>query len=150
MADRYTRVVLTVIAACLVYLCLVFSGVGIPLRAQEPAAPQGTVRPGMTSGPVEVVIVGWRGAEAGIPVSVRNVVTTTPAADSAERVVIAGWEDPKRGVLRLGQDVGLPVDASGATRASRVVIAGTEPSPPGTFMWRQRIPVDTERGAPVR
>jgi hypothetical protein len=147
MADRYTRVVLTVIAACLVYLCLVFSGVGTLVRAQEPA-PQGAQRPGMLTGPAEVVIVGWRGAEAGMPVSVRNVVTTTPAADGAQRILIAGWEDPKQGVKRLTQDGGLPVDASAATRPSRVVIAGTEVSSP--FMWRQRLPVEVERTAPAK
>jgi hypothetical protein len=143
MADRYTRVVLTVIAACLVYLCLVFSGAGTLLRAQEPVPPQGAQRPGVLTAPAEVVIVGWRGDEAGMPVSVRNVVTTTPAADGAARVVIAGWEDPRRGVLRLTQDAGLPVDATATTRPSRVVIAGTEVSPPA--MWRQRIPVDTAK-----
>lgn len=148
MADRYTRVVLTVIAACLVYLCLVFSGVGTRLRAQEPASPQGAQRPGMFTGPAEVVIVGWRGEEAGMPVSVRNIVTTTPAADAAGRVVIAGWEDPKQGVKRLTQDSGLPVDTSAATRPSRVVISGTEVSSP--FMWRQRIPVETAKAPAER
>jgi hypothetical protein len=149
MADRYTRIVLTVIAACLVYLCLVVSKVGAPLSAQG-TQPSGAARPGLTTGPVEVVIVGWRSAAADValPVAVRNTVTTMPAVEGAERVVIAGWEDPKRGVVRLGQDAGLPVDASGATRPSRVVIAGTEASTPG--MWRQRIPVDTTKSPAER
>jgi hypothetical protein len=149
MADRYTRVVLTVIAVCLVYLCLVFSKVGTPLSAQGSQQP-GAARPGMGTGPAEVVIVGWRGAAADIafPVVVRNTVTTTPSVEGAERVVIAGWEDPKRGVVRLSQDAGVPVDTSGASRPSRVVLAGTEASTPG--MWRQRIPVETEKAAPGR
>lgn len=145
MADRYTRIVLTVIAACLVYLCLVFSGVGTRLRAQEPQPTQGALRPGMSTGPAEVVIVGWRQAAADIafPVVVRNTVTTIPSVEGAERVVITGFEDPKRGLIRLTQDTGLPVDTSAATRPTRVVLAGTETSTPG--MWRQRIPVDTTK-----
>ncbi len=143
MADRYTRVVLTVIAACLVYLCLVVSRAGTPLNAQE--QPQGAARPGLATGPAEVVIVGWRNAAADIafPVVVRNTVTTTPSVEGAERVVVAGWEDPKRGVIRLGADAGLPVDMS-AGRPGRVVVAGSEASPGS---WRQRIPVETSKEA---
>jgi hypothetical protein len=63
-------------------------------------------------------------------------------------VVITGWEDPKRGVMRLTQDNGVPVDTSSATRPTRVVIAGTEASTPG--MWRQRIPVDTAKAPAER
>jgi hypothetical protein len=149
MADRYTRAVLTVIAVCLVYLCLVMSRVGTPLSAQGNQQP-GAARPGMATGPAEVVIVGWRSAAADIafPVVVRNTVTTTPSVEGSERVVIAGWEDPKRGVVRLGQDAGIPVDTTGAARPSRVVIAGTEASTPG--MWRQRIPVDTAKSPAER
>jgi hypothetical protein len=143
MADRYTRVVLTVIAACLVYLCLVVSRVGTPLSAQD--QPQGAARPGLATGPAEVVIVGWRNAAADIafPVVVRNTVTTTPSVEGAERVVVTGWEDPKRGVIRLGADAGLPVDM-GAGRPARVVVAGSEASPGS---WRQRIPVETSKEA---
>lgn len=145
MADRYTRIVLTVIAACLVYLCVVFSPIGTPVSAHG-VQEQGTVRPGLSTGPAEVVIVGWRSAanDVAFPVVVRNTVTTTPSVEGAERVVIAGWEDSKRGVMRLTQDAGVPVDTSAATRPSRVVLAGTESSTPG--MWRQRIPVDTAKG----
>jgi hypothetical protein len=149
MVDRYTRAVLTVIAACLLYLCLVLSKAGTPLSAQG-YQPQGAARPGLTTGPAEVVIVGWRSAAADIafPVVVRNTVTTTPSVEGAERVVITGWEDPKRGVIRLSQDAGVPVDTSGASRPSRVVLAGTEASTPG--MWRHRVPVDTAKNPTER
>jgi hypothetical protein len=146
MADRYTRVVLTVIAACLVYLCLVHSRVGTPLSAQGYQQP-GAARPGMGTGPAEVVIVGWRSAASDIafPVVVRNTVTTSPSVEGAQRVVVAGWEDPRRGIVRLSQDAGVPEDTSGASRPSRVVLAGTETSTPG--MWRQRVPVETEKAS---
>lgn len=149
MVDRYTRVVLTVIAVCLVYLCLVVSKVGTPLSAQQQqqagTPPPGAARPGLGTGPAEVVVVGWRVSEEDgpLPVEVRNTVTTQPSSDNPTRVVVAGWEDPRRGVtVRLSTE-GLPVDL-GASRAGKVVLAGTEPSPGA---WRQRIPVDTSRDA---
>jgi hypothetical protein len=143
MIDRYTRIVLTVIAACLVYLCLVLSKAGTPLAAQATQAPpQGAVRPGLATGPAEVVIVGWRNdaADIAFPVAVRNTVTTIPAVEGATRVVVAGWEDSRRGVVRLSQDAGVPVDPSAGGRPARVVLAGSEASPGS---WRQRVPVDT-------
>jgi hypothetical protein len=145
MTDRYTRVVLTVIAACLVYLCLVLSRAGTPLSAQG-NQPQGAARPGLATGPAEVVIVGWRSAAADLafPVVVRNTVTTTPSVEGAERVVVTGWEDPKRGLIRLGADAGLPVDMSAGGRPARVVVAGSEATPGS---WRQRIPVETSKEA---
>jgi hypothetical protein len=147
MVDRYTRVVLTVIAACLLYLCLVLSRVGTPLSAQG-VPPQGADRPGLATGPAEVVIVGWRSgaADFAFPVVVRNTVTTQASTESATRVVVAGWEDPKRGTTqRLWPESGVPVDATGAARPTRVVLAGTEPSPGN---WRQRVPVDTAKDQP--
>lgn len=143
MVDRYTRLVLTVIAACLVYLCLVLTPVGTPLRAQQAGVPaQGAARPGLATGPAEVVIVGWRtdGGEA-LPVSVRNTVTTQAAPENTTRVVFAGWEDAKRGPMRIGQDAGLPVDPTATTHPVRVVLTGTEPVPGA---WRQRVPVETK------
>ncbi|MGE0449976.1 MAG: hypothetical protein AB7Q29_10385 [Vicinamibacterales bacterium] len=44
--DRYTKAVLTVIAACLVYLCIAVT-TGSPVSAQ-------------TDGPQRVIIVGWK------------------------------------------------------------------------------------------
>lgn len=93
--DRYTKVVLSVIAGALVYLCLVLT----PLPALRA---QATQRPGEGMGPVQVVVVGWRANEAvpvaiGQPVQVdgtvqvRGSVTTDPV-ERASRVVIAGYE----------------------------------------------------------
>lgn len=148
MVDRYTRVVLTVIAACLVYLCLVVSNVGTPLGAQQQTGtpPAGAQRPGLSTGPAEVVVVGWRISpdEVPLPVNVTNTVTTQPAAEGATRVVVAGWEDRRTNtIVRLGTDGGMPVDVTGWRHPGQVVLVGTE-SVPG-FTWRQRVPVETRR-----
>jgi hypothetical protein len=129
MVDRYTRVVLTVIAACLVYLCLVVSRAGTPLSAQ--ATPQGATRPGLSPGPAEVVIVGWRsaGQDVAFPVLVRNTVTTAPSNDRPTRVVVSGWEDEKGATRALRQDAGLPVNASGVVRPGRRPEVGPGPPP---------------------
>ena len=102
MIDRYTKVVLSLIACALVYLCIVFTpwpGV----HAQQP-----TLRPGEPSGPLEVLVVGWKplaGLNA-IPVSIAHqvqvvatqplpivgAVTTERSSASADRVVVVGWE----------------------------------------------------------
>jgi hypothetical protein len=154
MVDRYTRAVLTVIAVCLVYLCLVVSRAGTPLGAQAipqapPQAPPGAARPGLGTGPAEVVIVGWRSSESDppVPVSVRNTVTTQNSTESVTRVVVTGWEDsrdPQRGPVGLTRDTGLPVDLGG--RATKVVLVGTEPAPGA---WRQRVPVEAGRDIPA-
>lgn len=144
MLDRYTRVMLTVIAACLVYLCLVFSPIGAPLSAQQAQQqpPAGAPRPGMGTGPAEVVVVGFRLAEEeALPVAVRNTVTTQPSQDNPTRIVVAGWEDRRTNTLvRLAPDSGLPIDASGA-RPNKVVLVGTDSV--GGIGWDRRIPVET-------
>ena len=53
MTDRYTKTVLTVIATAFIYLCVVITS----LPAVQA---QGTQRPGEPTGPLQVVIVGWR------------------------------------------------------------------------------------------
>ena len=53
MTDRYTKCVLTVIAVALVYLCVIFT----PLPHAH--AQTSSIRPGESSGPTEVVVVGW-------------------------------------------------------------------------------------------
>ena len=52
--DRYTKTVLTIIAAALVWLCIIHTPTGTPLSAQVPAD---TSQP-----PMRVVIAGWEGA----------------------------------------------------------------------------------------
>jgi hypothetical protein len=101
MIDRYTKTILTLIATTLVYLCIVVT----PMPAVEA---QSTQRPGEPTGPVQVVIVGWRGAQGetipvAIPapltvsvnglVEVRGQVKTEKANDRAERVALVGWEE---------------------------------------------------------
>ena len=127
MADRYTRAVLTVIAACLVYLCVVLSNAGTPLGAAAPQS-RGATRPGLGPEPTEVVIVGMRsaGQEVAMPVVIRNTVTTAPANDRATRMVVTGWEDSRGTVRFLSPEAGLPVDASGVRRPIRVVTVEPE------------------------
>jgi hypothetical protein len=103
MIDRYTKIVLSVIACALVYLCVVLT----PLPGVH--AQQATLRPGEPSGPLEVLVVGWKplaGLNA-IPVSIAHPVQVTatqplPIAGAvttersssllADRVVLVGWE----------------------------------------------------------
>lgn len=92
--DPYLKGVLTVIAAALVYLCAaVTPWPGTSAQTRPPL-----VRPGDYTGPVEVVVTGWRAAEV-VPVGVSNVVqvtgrvTTERTDGAADRVVLVGWEE---------------------------------------------------------
>lgn len=124
--DHYTRVLLTVIAATLVYLCVVLTPVPT-LHAQR------ALRPGDPTGPGEVVVIGWRlPQDQRIPVQIGGsvplqmtgdvkvvgTVQTEERRDNLLRVAVAGWEDggDPRGVgsfraLRSGSErvIGLPV-----------------------------------------
>ena len=117
--DRYTKLVLTIIAGALVYLCLVLT----PLPALHA---QVTQRPGEGMGPVQVVVVGWRAGEAvpvavGQPVEVTGAVqvrgpVVTEPGEHASRVLIAGYEmaatRDRSGEFRpLGPAAGLPTSA---------------------------------------
>jgi hypothetical protein len=117
MIDRYTKAVLTLIATALVYLCIV-------LTPWPGVQAQTTARPGESTGPAQVVIVGWRGAPGETvpvssgdplrvrvtdplriadPVQVTGSVTTRKADERADRVVLVGWED---GATRDGRPSG--------------------------------------------
>lgn len=98
MSDRYTKLVLTIIAGALIYLCMVLTPVPT-VAAQVPSR-----TPGEPSGPTEVVIVGWQSAarEKPLPVVIEQVqplriqgaVTTTRSdSDRADRVIVVGWEE---------------------------------------------------------
>lgn len=124
MIDRYTKAVLTLIATALVYLCVVLTpwpGV------QAQTAP----RPGESTGPAQVVIVGWRGqagesipvttlGTVGVtvsgPVQVNGRVTTEKATERADRVVLVGWEEgatrdkPASRIQQFTTSSALPVD----------------------------------------
>lgn len=122
--DLYLRVVLTVIAVALVYLCAVLTPLPV-LNAQT--APF----PGMDTGPARCVIVGWQTTDQ-IPVQVVDSITlkttgetrilgsvqTEQRPDTSTRVVLAGWEANasanSRGALRPfpqvpAKEPGLPV-----------------------------------------
>jgi hypothetical protein len=104
--DRYVKGVLTVIALALVYLCVVLTPAP-PALAQAQTQPP-LVRPGDATGPMPVVVVGWRaGSGEVVPVAVTNAVTTSVqntvqvegrvtterSAGGADRVVLVGWEE---------------------------------------------------------
>lgn len=99
--DRYTRVVLTVIAGALVYLCAVLG----PLPAVGAQVPP-LVRPGDPTGPVEVVVVDWQTrvpvavelpnptrVHVDNPIRVEGMVRTEQSSGRADRVVLVGWEE---------------------------------------------------------
>ena len=86
--DRYSKIVLTVIAGALVYLCIV-------LTAFPAVEAQGTQRPGEFTGrPIEAVIVGWKITEPLQIATTRPIpVQTERSTGAADRMVIVGWEE---------------------------------------------------------
>lgn len=100
-SEIYLRSVLTVIAAALVYLCVIVTP--WPVASAQTGQIVGAPTPGVSTGPAEVVIVGWK-LETGLPVHVGNEVRVTgqvmTSADSTTRVVITGWEDSAPGSPR--------------------------------------------------
>ena len=88
MTDRYSKIVLTVIAAALVYLCVV-------MTAFPAVQAQSTTRAGeMINQPIEAVIVGWKLTEPlQIATSSPLPVQTERSSGVADRVVLVGWEE---------------------------------------------------------
>jgi hypothetical protein len=72
--DRYVKSVLTVIAVALVYLSVVLTP--WPRVAAQAQTQPPLVRPGDPTGPMPVVVVGWRTGDV-VPVAVGNAVTAT-------------------------------------------------------------------------
>jgi hypothetical protein len=118
MNDRYIKSVLTVIAAALVYLCVVLT----PLPGVS--AQTNSLRPGESSGPTEVVVVGWRPSDREtIPVMIQQtqplrvegtVSTERSSTRLADRVVVVGWEpggtrEIQRPARPITESSGLPV-----------------------------------------
>lgn len=101
MTDRYTKFILTVIAGALIYLAMIFT----PLPGAYAQVP--TIRPGESSGPTQVVVVGWQTSQAVVPVSISQPVQVTASrplpvtgqvktersSDLADRVILVGWEE---------------------------------------------------------
>ena len=88
MTDRYTKIVLTVIAGALVYLCIV-------MTAFPSVQAQTTQRPGEFTGrPIDAVIVGWKLTEPVQIATTRPIeVRTERSSGAADRMVIVGWEE---------------------------------------------------------
>jgi hypothetical protein len=117
-ADQYLRAVLTVIAAALVYLCIVLT----PLPGAQ--AQQMPTTPGTPSGPAEVVLVGWQPGLPALPVEigtpvrvhgpleVQGTVQTRQSPGLADRVVLVGWEEGTTDTA-LGQFHALAPDRPG-------------------------------------
>jgi hypothetical protein len=124
--DLYLRLVLTVIAAALVYLCVLLTP--LPAVSAQAGRVVGAAQPGVSTGPAEMVVVGWRLPEA-LPVVVTSgdirvtnetlrvtgrVLAEQPP-DSVHRTALIGWEErggrTTPGVLRPfdGADGSLPV-----------------------------------------
>lgn len=125
--DFYLRAVLTVIAAALLYLCIIFTP--LPIASAQGGRVIGAPTPGVSTGPAEMVVVGWRVPET-VPVHVvrgevritneelrvNGRVQTEQVANTVARTAIVGWEDngkpDLRGAFRGFNDApatGLPV-----------------------------------------
>ena len=124
--DFYTKVILTVIAGALVYLCVVFT----PLPTVHA---QRGLRPGDDTGPAQVVVVGWRTSDRApvqitdsVPlrvngdVGISGLVETRQVSNSVARVVITGWEE--RASERSG-GVFRQIDSSAQTQLGLPVTA---------------------------
>ena len=99
MNDRYLKTMLTIIAGALLYLCIVMT----PLPRVSAQTPSKT--PGVSSGPLEVIVVGYT-AQTPMPVSVSGLVevtastplritgqvSTAKSSERADRVILVGWE----------------------------------------------------------
>jgi hypothetical protein len=118
MNDRYIKTLLTVIAGALLYLCVVLT----PIPAANAQTP--SQRPGQSSGPTEVIVVGWRpGAREVIPVTIQQtepvriegaVTTERSTTRVADRVLLVGWEpgatrEVQRAPRSLTESSGVPV-----------------------------------------
>jgi hypothetical protein len=90
MTDRYTKTVLTIIACALVYICVAIT----PLPSVGAQVVQSSRRPAESTGPAEVVIVGWKQNE---PMQIATQeplrVITERSSGAADRVVVVGYEE---------------------------------------------------------
>ena len=89
MIDRYTKIVLTIIACALLYICVAIT----PLPSVAAQVVQTAKRPGETTGPAEVVIVGWKQTEPmQIATEAPLRVITERSSGVADRMILVGWE----------------------------------------------------------
>lgn len=73
--DRYTKAVLTIIAAALLYIGAMLSGQ--PASAQGPGPTAGSPNAVMDGRPQQVVVVGWATPERSLPVTVEQPLAVT-------------------------------------------------------------------------
>lgn len=115
--DLYVRAILTVIAAALVYLCVIFTP--LPVVSAQTGRVVGGRTPGEYTGPAEVVIVGWKSGEgATVPVSIARgeVRVVNEVAVSGEVLVKQLPEDYLRTVL-IGHEERASSRANGTFRS---------------------------------
>jgi hypothetical protein len=79
--DVYTKIVLTGIFGCLLWLCIVLTPIGTPVQAQL--------------GPTQVVVAGFQDGGQVIPFSAKRglpvtVVSPTPSASAAPQPLMGG------------------------------------------------------------
>lgn len=130
--DLYLKTILTVIAAALVYLCVVFTP--LPVVSAQAGRVVGGRTPGEYTGPAEVVIVDWRlPQDASLPVTVTRgeVRVTNEVAVSGGVEVRQAPNNPLRSVL-VGFEEGsgtattgrfMPLTSTGRTLPVTVVPA---------------------------
>jgi hypothetical protein len=98
-SDLYLRGVLTVIAAALVYLCVILTP--LPSASAQVGQVVGAPVPGVSTGPAEMVIVGWNVPEIPVAVTrgevrVTGRVQAEPLPDAVQRTTLVGWEERAR------------------------------------------------------
>lgn len=113
MSDRYTKTILTVIAGALIYLCVV-------MTAFPAVRAQGTQRPGEPSGPLEVVVVGWKPNTAVPIVAPQPLRVITERSAGADRVVLVGWEE------NAGRDAPVTMHGLGGQNPAMPVVVRTK------------------------
>jgi len=100
----YLHAVLTVIAAALVYLCVLFTP--LPIASAQGRPIVGAPTPGESTGPAEMVIVGFRlppdtvlpiqgtvDATVSNTVRIAGRVETLPVDNTTTRAILVGWEE---------------------------------------------------------
>jgi len=125
--DSYTKAVLTIIAACLVWLCA--ASAALPLRAQQQA-------PALAAAPAQpVVIVGWGTLDAQGRVKLTmNSDRANPASDPNLPVKVIGYPMPAKALdvrLEYSEARPLPVGISSIKRTGdwEPIRAAVEPEP---------------------
>ena len=140
--DRYTNAVLTVIAGCLLWMCVM--GTASPLSAQQASTPGNAVVSSRAQ-PVLIVGTGSMDAQGNIAVNfvTRNNAQVTDPAVSVKLPYTPDAPLPVR----------LPYTAASPLPAQLLYSAGT-PLPveiTGIKKWRDWEPIRTQvEGAPVR